>query len=134
MRGAVLLRLITIGARQRRAGGPAGGNEAQTAVAGYELAAPGQIGRIGQPAHRHGDEIAVGGVELAVGIGEPLRFDEQMPSYRVLRPQRLQVEALEHAQEAEDRHAARARRAHPADAVAAIGPTYRRALLGGVAG
>ena len=76
----------------------------------------------------------IGEIFVAVGIGEPHRFGDQMPAGRDCGPKRRQVEPLELLQDREHRRPARRRRPHPADPVVAIGAADRRPRLGVVGG
>ena len=55
----------------------------------------GDIGLVEQAGERHRDEISIADEHFAVGIGKPLRFEEQVPGGEVFGAERRQVEALE---------------------------------------
>ena len=87
-----------------------------------------EIGRVEQAAHRHGHERRIAQIFAAVGIGETARLREQMHAAQRIHLQVLRGKALEHSQDLQDRDAARARRPHRAEFVAAIVAAHRRAL------
>src|SRR5690606_2251976 len=99
----------------------------------YQPAASDEVTRVHQSRDGNRDVVAVGQIPFAVGEGEPLRFGEQMPELRRLRPQSSEVEPLELLEDRVDSRCARRRRPHSADAVTAIVAADGWALLHRVA-
>src|SRR5260370_28139957 len=119
--GAVIPRGLHLGGAGRR--------DAHRLAGIDEAGATPEIAGIEQAAYRYGEEVAVGHVEVAVGIGEPRRLRVEMDALDADRLRLCHIEALEHAEYLEESQAARARRSHAADDIDPVRPADRRPLL-----
>src|SRR6266851_2475574 len=104
----------------RLPGGSPGGAGPGMARAIDELRAHLEVVGIEQSADRDGDEIAVGEIAGAVGIGEAPGLGQEMHGSGRGRPVGGEIEMPEQAQHLQQRRGARARRAHAAQAMGAV--------------
>src|SRR5260221_7323482 len=86
-----------------------------------EASATPEVAGVEQAAHRHPDEVAIGHVEVAVGIGEPCGLGIKMDPFDADSLRFCHIEALEHAEYLEEGEAARARRSHAAHDIDPVG-------------
>ena len=94
----MFLGLVAIGQRCGCASRNAGGDFGKRAPLADQRAARGEIAGLDQPRDRYRNVIAIRQVKFAIGIGEPLRFDEQMPGCGIAQAQRGKVEPFELAE------------------------------------
>ncbi len=107
----------------------AGAGLAHGPVAADQPGARPQIIGVDQSGRRHRDEIGVGHVHAAVGIGEAGRLDEQMLRRQAAGLQRRHVKGFQQAEDHADRKPAGTGRPHAADPVGAIVDADRRPFL-----
>src|SRR5258708_30898139 len=119
--GAVIPRGLHLGGAGRR--------DAHRLAGIDEAGATPEIAGMEQAAYRDGDEVAIGHVEVAVGIGEPRRLRVEMDALDADRLRLCHIEALEHAEYLEESQAARARRSQAADDIDPVKPADRRPRL-----
>ena len=107
MRCAAFFGLVPIGQRVLRPARHPRARFVHGPVGRDQRTALGQIGAIEQAIDRDRDEIAVGDVEFAIGIGEALGFQKQVPCHRIAETERGEIEPFELAEDLQHRHAAR---------------------------
>ena len=94
----MFLGFVAIGQRDRCARRHAGGDFGKRSPLADQRAARGEIAGLHQPRNGYRNVIAIRQVKFAIGIGEPLRFDEQMPGERIAQAQLGKVEPFELAE------------------------------------
>ena len=124
-----LLGLVAIRQRPVRAGGRARLCLGKPRIGSDQGTSARQIFGIDKAGQRDRDKVAICEVEFAIGIGESLRFDEQMPGARVAQPHFGEVETFKLAEHLQHGHASGGGRPHRADAIGAIAAADRLALL-----
>ncbi len=134
MGGAIFRFLRPVTACQRRTGRHACFGLGKRGVRGNQHCTLFEVARIDQPGDRDFDEIGIARIQLAISVGEPLAFDEQVPELRIVRAKRGQIKAFQLREHLRHRDPARRRRPHPAYPVNTVWGAYGRAffrLIGG---